>query len=538
MIQKWFTTCVESHDQCRKPQTSASYMPTRVLELDSSQEPFSFSLIEGTQCPPGSSYLTLSHCWGDKPVETALRLLRSTINELERKQSITVLPKTFRDAIEIAERFGISYLWIDRLCIFQDSPEDWRRESSSMQEVYRNAVLNISALGATDDDDGCFFNRDPSQIAPTVVHLRFAEQEKPKAYRFELEKGWAWRLSFEREPLVQRAWVVQERLLAQRVVHFGRKQVFWECKEARCCETHPDDVYVFDDEDIMQRRKREDNSHLWKQLLDAADRRHATNAYEQLFTDWNAIVELYADCDLTVASDKLVALSGLANDMRSRLQELKSGAHRYVAGLWEEKLLETLTWNVRGPAERASTYRAPSWSWASLDGRLNTLVLQTPENTRTFASLISAETELSGTTDTGEVKNGSIALAGPWAMLRVRLESAGASYYPNQAPVDMLRYSEHEATVELTDSEWGKERGISHQEVLFDTLDDMRSELFQLVVKIGLWYDKKWFGSGLALTCVEGNKYKRVGVVSYHFDSKEEAEVFIGKFPRKQITIV
>jgi Heterokaryon incompatibility protein (HET) len=168
MIQKWFTTCLESHDHCRKPEISSAYIPTRVLELDYSRPTQTFRLIPGTECPLGSHYVTLSYCWGKKPVDKTLRLLKSTINEIMEKQPVEILPKTFRDALSIADRFGTRYVWMDRLCIYQDSLEDWRREAASMQEVYKNAFLNISALGAEDDDGGCFFSRDPSEVAPGI----------------------------------------------------------------------------------------------------------------------------------------------------------------------------------------------------------------------------------------------------------------------------------------------------------------------------------------------------------------------------------
>ncbi|KXH27604.1 hypothetical protein CSAL01_00771 [Colletotrichum salicis] len=58
------------------------------------------------------------------------------------------LPKTYRDTISILKRLGLRYLWIDSLCIIQDSVDDWRKESITMAEVYRNGVINIAATAA------------------------------------------------------------------------------------------------------------------------------------------------------------------------------------------------------------------------------------------------------------------------------------------------------------------------------------------------------------------------------------------------------
>ncbi|KAL9107667.1 MAG: hypothetical protein Q9227_007474 [Pyrenula ochraceoflavens] len=60
------------------------------------------------------------------------------------------LTKTFRDAIEITRSFGLEYLWIDSLCIIQDSHSDWEHESMMMSSVYGGSTINIAAAGAVD----------------------------------------------------------------------------------------------------------------------------------------------------------------------------------------------------------------------------------------------------------------------------------------------------------------------------------------------------------------------------------------------------
>ena len=191
MVQKWFTTCIETHDGCRKRGNSSYYMPSRILEVDHSKSAKTFRLVEGSACPPHSQYVTMSHSWGSDPNDETLRLSRSTMNKIRSEQLVSSLPKTFVDGIRVAGHFGIRYIWIDRLCILQDSTEDWRREASSMQEVYRNSLLNISALGAEDDNGGCFFARDPSKVAPAIVRIKLEVNADPRPFRLQLEKGWA-----------------------------------------------------------------------------------------------------------------------------------------------------------------------------------------------------------------------------------------------------------------------------------------------------------------------------------------------------------
>lgn len=91
---------------------------------------------------------------------------------MKTKRPVSILPNTFRHAVEIAGRLGVQHIWIDRLCIFQDSWEDFQKETSSMADVYKNALLNIAALSAEDDEGGCFFQRDSSLHLLKVIVIR------------------------------------------------------------------------------------------------------------------------------------------------------------------------------------------------------------------------------------------------------------------------------------------------------------------------------------------------------------------------------
>jgi hypothetical protein len=70
------------------------------------------------------------------------------------------MPQTFKDAVKITRKFGIRYLWIDALCILQDSKSDWEVQATEMAAIYRNSVFTIAADNATDSSGGCFANRD------------------------------------------------------------------------------------------------------------------------------------------------------------------------------------------------------------------------------------------------------------------------------------------------------------------------------------------------------------------------------------------
>jgi hypothetical protein len=114
--------------------------------------------------PP--NYLTLSYRWAQKPT---IVLLSSTINDFRRGSPIDSLPRTFRDAITVTRHFSVRYLKVDSLCIIQDSPDDWARESVRMHEVYPTSSCNIAA-SASDSPDGGALSLPCSQGRSLGVH--------------------------------------------------------------------------------------------------------------------------------------------------------------------------------------------------------------------------------------------------------------------------------------------------------------------------------------------------------------------------------
>ncbi|KAK2050895.1 HET-domain-containing protein, partial [Colletotrichum caudatum] len=101
-------------------------------------------------------YTTLSHCWGPRPV---IRTTSRTIDDHLGALPLDGLPPTFRDAVSITRSLGIRYVWIDSLCIVQDSEEDWELESARMGAVYASSYLTIAASASPDSTGGCFAPR-------------------------------------------------------------------------------------------------------------------------------------------------------------------------------------------------------------------------------------------------------------------------------------------------------------------------------------------------------------------------------------------
>ena len=149
------------------------------------------------------------------------------------------LPQTFQDAISVTRRLQIRYLWIDSLCILQDSPEDWDHESAQMHLVYGNAYVTLAADDSRNSSEGLFRDRFPSLVTPIIVATAWKEA---LAKKFVVIPRRFWSESVAESPLNRRAWVLQERYLSPRIIHFGETQILWECKSRDCCETFPDGI--------------------------------------------------------------------------------------------------------------------------------------------------------------------------------------------------------------------------------------------------------------------------------------------------------
>ncbi|KAF2810865.1 HET-domain-containing protein, partial [Mytilinidion resinicola] len=305
-------------------------------------------IISSEQTPRPLNYLALSHVWG-KSQFTKLTTLN--IQDLQKRISPLDLSRTFLDAITVARRLGVRYLWIDSLCILQDSPEDWRIESSMMHEVYKNSLCVIAASEASEPHQGLFKTRDTLEFTPFKVC--FTPEDQPKDYYCLLD--W-WKDMRKTSPLSKRGWVVQERLLSPRTIHFATP-MFWECRELVACEAYP--------HGLNGPRDRRTNK-VWSKL--------PFSRWKDPLNLWDHTVLTYTKGFLTRPEDKLIAISGIARLFQSLFQD------RYIAGLWSKELLRGLLWSVgkhdlgedKKDTTRAKIYRAPSWSWASIDGEVTT----------------------------------------------------------------------------------------------------------------------------------------------------------------------
>jgi hypothetical protein len=263
-------------------------------------------------------------------------LLKDNISTLSRAVSPGQLPKTFADAIEITRKLGVDYIWIDSLCIVQDDEDDWRRETALMEHVYGGSYLNIAAASATSVHGGCWVEGEGMQSAfRTKVKVGDGELVR------EIRDDGCYDHAVWESHLATRAWALQEKLLPPRTIHLGDRGAFWECRHTIANEYLPDGFTKRLGSGLLRTMARTEHLQSW----------------------WAEVVRLFTSADLTFARDKLPALSGIAK----RIHGQKGG--QYLAGLWRDERIEAqLCWRVTSPRIRPTEWRAPSWSWASVDG--------------------------------------------------------------------------------------------------------------------------------------------------------------------------
>jgi hypothetical protein len=369
-ILSWLGKCAE-HAECARP--APVRLPKRVIEIpiNASEAPKLWT-TDGNQY---GQYVILSHCWGSLGVT---KLLNKPLIPFRDAIPLEQLPKTFEDAINITRRLGFRYLWIDALCISQDNTADWNEEAPKMASYYGQSALMIAATAAENSSKGILHNRH-------VPYSPIIGKDKKYCLRQKLLR-WEW--DIERSVLASRGWAAQERMLAPRIVHYTRRQMIWECAEDLKFEASGiKDTKTGSGQVDMHFSKSKLQPYVTRGLLAEASLSSGTPVVATSSTadpgsalaqdtrarvrTWQQCVDEYAKRSLTVSSDKLHAISGVAAILN---QDDQMG--HYMAGIWSKFLAVGLAWSRQWALLTSPpAYRAPSWSWASVDGVSSSLIL-------------------------------------------------------------------------------------------------------------------------------------------------------------------
>ncbi|KAF4459406.1 family Taurine catabolism dioxygenase [Fusarium albosuccineum] len=334
--------CLDNHRTCDS--TASEFLPSRLVQVGGPDEP-SVRVIETLGMDPiQHRYLALSHCWGP-PESITAQLNDETYREYTKDIPLTLLPKTFHDAVVVTRKLGYQYLWVDSLCIIQGNIDDWIKEGSQMCSIYENSLLTLAAASSSSGHGGLFYQSPRLQL--TSTHPESGQQCQIFA-RFNINHR------FFDFPLMNRAWVMQERLLSPRTLYFTSQELVWECRSCNMCQCSPilggfsDQIAGFPI-----------NSKLQPATADLQ-----TSA---LVSKWQEVVEIYTQLNMTHASDKLMAIDGIAQYMAP----IRKSQH--LAGLWSDSFASDLAWTVGTFDDRRSRsleWRAPTWSWASLETKI------------------------------------------------------------------------------------------------------------------------------------------------------------------------
>ncbi|EDN99732.1 hypothetical protein SS1G_02590 [Sclerotinia sclerotiorum 1980 UF-70] len=335
LASRWIDDCMQNHSKCGADKIQ--WLPSRLVDvgLDNGE----VKLVETHKLSKNSysPYFALSHRWGtasDQP----FRLLSGNRLALMEHIPIDQLTASLQDAIQYTRDMKVSYIWIDSMCIIQDSKDDWSAEAALMDRVYAQSLCTIAASYASSIEGSSnkrlFYTRDENdRIFRPPVCKTLAVGDHEETYQLSPKSS----LILDNDgnfPLYKRAWVFQEQMLSPRTIHFG-KQLLWECKEQRASETFPSGIPVVPENgnDDTTRLLPERGANL---VVDPKDWKSRLRESQYIF--WRSTLEQYLSCSLTYQSDKLVAFGAIAREYQEQLDYV------YLAGLWKNQLPFCLIW--------------------------------------------------------------------------------------------------------------------------------------------------------------------------------------------------
>lgn len=339
--------------------------PTRLLEIGSGSEDGIVRLIEKTE--DKVPYATLSYCWGIGASTVQSEWLTTATNVDSRRAGFqrSDLPQTLQDGITVSEKLGLRHLWIDALCIIQDSKDDWTTEAAKMSGIYLGSLVTIVAAASSSVEHGCFNQRSISTMEALRAHeflvsIQSSFSDGRKSNLHIITDHWAhhdrypygeclkledlYEGQVKTGPWFDRAWTLQEHVLSKRILFYTSEMLLWECDHCRLSEdrfpqTQGDRLYPLE-------------------LVDSGAWRGPDPALTTE-TWYRGLVEQYSSRQLTFEGDKMVAIGALA-------KVTSWGRHiPYLAGLWGDSVRSGIMWRRDGPGSKSKTMTCPSWSWAS-----------------------------------------------------------------------------------------------------------------------------------------------------------------------------
>jgi hypothetical protein len=369
LFRKWLRTCEASHEHSTG--NTNSCLNLRFIDVERR------CIIDWSG--PASEmprFVVLSYVWGI--AKQKLMLTSDRLAEFRRPGFFHNCPmdKTIRDALHVTAALGERYLWVDALCILQDSHADKNAQIPQMQHVYGLAVLTIIAAFGNSADGGL-----PGVAPKSRTGTRFKLELKDIRVTFRgntsvdaEERYMGFRENYlQRSPWRRRAWTFQEGRLSARALVFTKDQVYFECDKCTWCEqTH----WESNDIDFMSWRAIKDpvpeatwEDWLWRRGYDASPPPHPRESQVSQNTTYAATVREYSTRLLSYDEDVLNACSGVLNSMRlSEDTDFFFGLRRRCFG---NDLLFNTASSLYPRFRNDGNNIFPTWSWASWKGTID-----------------------------------------------------------------------------------------------------------------------------------------------------------------------
>lgn len=398
LMKQWISDCEK---QCLPLRLDGS-SPTRLLDVGSLDD------IHLVDCRGDTNfsewkYVALSHCWGS-PDRPPLQTTKSSLDERSRHIPFETLPKNYQDAITITRGLGLEFLWIDSLCIIQDSIIDWEQESMRMHEVYRNSYLTVIAASGSSCHDG-FLDLKPGPR----VRLRYQSSTYPSnkgsyflCYVHDAKED------VERSQWNTRGWTFQEHMFSGRKLYLTAHGFSYWCSHCVASAKYPDPFKLRNPPGT--RLPLSDYRFLQIRLPEN---------YSTFFRGWISIVNIYSGRTLTNPKDRLLALSAMAKSYSGAA----AGRYKYIAGLWSVSLHLWLLWRCKNVPPNydlgdrlhqatSDEFVAPSWSWASQSQYVEFDIAEKFRAGCCAVKIAEAAVDVDGSNPYGRVKNGSLRVLG------------------------------------------------------------------------------------------------------------------------------
>ncbi|CZR53557.1 uncharacterized protein PAC_03436 [Phialocephala subalpina] len=259
-------------------------------------------------------YAALTFVWGASQVMTT----KSNLNDHLDHIDFDTLSQTVQDAILVTRKLYLKYLWVDNLCIIQDSEEDKLAQTPLLGKIFGNAYVSIFA--------NCAKTCNAGFLREVGVRTRFeipycAESGSVGTVSLTAVEPRAPGTAGKLQYLQTRAWAYQELCLSGRYIAYNKNEVMWTCNNPA---TSTSGVH-----------------------------------------GWTEHVHQYSGRDLTDPCDKLPGISSLAEHYSIHMPESK-----YLAGIFSAETHHQLCWYAMAGRRltRPQAWRAPSWSPLAVDG--------------------------------------------------------------------------------------------------------------------------------------------------------------------------